>query len=347
MKIMLFSDIHWSTSSSMITMRGERYSKRLELLIKSLNWIEDLSLKLGCEREICLGDFCDKSVLTDEEISALKEIKWNALKKYFIIGNHESGQHDLKFSTVNALDNPNIKIISKPTRIDSEKNTYYFLPYIVESDREDLKTILERIDQDLPSKQNKIIFSHNDIAGQNYAGFISKIGFSIKEIEDNCDLYLNGHLHNQQWVTKKILNVGSSSAHNFTNDSIVYKYGVWVLDTDTLKLEFYENPYSLNFYKFEILVEKDLFKLDKIKDNSCLSIKLTSDLYEKTKEYLDMKKDKILAERLTPIKSVENTNSEVSIQDLQSDHLEMLIKFCKETLENSDILNTELAEICK
>lgn len=39
--------------------------------------------------------------------------------------------------------------------------------------------------------------------------FISKAGFDINDIEDNCDLFINGHLHNGSKITDKIFNVGN------------------------------------------------------------------------------------------------------------------------------------------
>ena len=61
------------------------------------------------------------------------------------------------------------------------------------------------------SSKGKIIFSHNDIAGMNLGHFTSKDGFSIDEINDNCVLFINGHLHNSSWVGRKykIYNAGN------------------------------------------------------------------------------------------------------------------------------------------
>ena len=57
-----------------------------------------------------LGDFFDRSAITDEEISALKEIVWNDKLKYFLVGNHESSRADLQTSSTNALRRENIVI---------------------------------------------------------------------------------------------------------------------------------------------------------------------------------------------------------------------------------------------
>ena len=148
-----------------------------------------MSKEKNCDLEVCLGDFCDRSDLTDEEISALREIKWNDIKKYFVVGNHESAQHELTFTTMQAIDNGNISIINRPTGVVIDDNTYYFIPYFIDSDRPSFKEMID--DMKVESRGKKIVFSHNDIAGINYAGFISKSGFNKEEIESSCDLFLN------------------------------------------------------------------------------------------------------------------------------------------------------------
>jgi len=45
----------------------------------------------------------------------------------------------------------------------------------------------------------------------NLGHFTSKDGFSIDEINDDCVLFINGHLHNASWVGRKykIYNAGN------------------------------------------------------------------------------------------------------------------------------------------
>ena len=304
-----------------------------------------MSKEKNCDLEVCLGDFCDRSDLTDEEISALREIKWNDIKKYFVVGNHESSQHELTFTTMQAIDNGNISIINRPTGVVIEDNTYYFIPYFIDSDRPSFKEMIDNMK--VESRGKKIVFSHNDIAGINYAGFISKSGFNKEEIESSCDLFLNGHLHNGQKISDKIYNLGSFSAHNFTNDSFNYRYGAWILDTDDMSLEFIENPFSLNFYKLNIVEESDLKQLSKIKNNSVLSIRYSTHLANKLESELNKIKEKlIVTPRMMAIRETANA-SEIKIQDLRSNHLERLVTFCRQVLTNSDILEAELAELCK
>lgn len=343
MKILFFSDVHWNTYSSIVRKRGDIYSERLEHLIDSMNWVNEQAVAHNCDAMICAGDFFDKAQATDEEITALREIKWNDKTCYFLCGNHESSVADLRFSTLKALEADNHIIVSEPLiwKFNNDADEIRFLPYVTESDR---KPLAEYFGKGLGKT---IVVSHNEIQGINYGGFESKLGFSIKEIEENCDLFLNGHLHNTEWVTKKILNVGSFSAHNFTNDSTRYKYGAWILDTDTMKMEFLENPYGFYFYKLDILSEADLSQLAKIKNKAVVNIKTTKELIESVKNALEDKTGLIETKITIERRFQESDGGTVDISALTTDHLQKFIEFCRANIANGKVLEDELAEICK
>ena len=345
MKILLFSDVHWSTYTSIVRTRGAKYSTRLEYLIKSLNWTNKFAVDQNCSMMICAGDFFDKAIITDEEATALKDITWNNLPKYFLCGNHESSVNDLRFNALKVLEEKDSHIISSTGQCLNISNicNICFLPYITETNRHNLKEYLPtNIDP-----HHLIVISHNDIAGINYGGFVSKSGFSVEEIEHNCELFFNGHLHNSAWISNKVLNLGSMTAHNFTNDSFKYEYGVWIFDTDTFRLTFFENPFSLNFYQLEALNEADLDKDWKLKNNAVLSIKcsdlLVSNTLEKLKNYNIIDKRFIVE---TSKATLEEASPDIQL-DTKNNYLQQLIDYCNKQLEHTQILEEELTQICQ
>lgn len=339
MKHLFFGDVHWSTSASLVKSNGLKYSTRLEHLIDSMNWINEIAIKYNCDEIDCCGDFFDRANCTDIEISALKEIKWSNIPCKFICGNHESSVSDLRYNMLNVFNHADIFI--EPTLENREDCDILFLPYATESDRKSLESYLD-------NRTNKplIIISHTDIAGINYGGFVSKSGYSISELSKTAALVLNGHLHNTEKVADNVINVGSLTAHNFTNDSFNYQYGAWILDTKTLELQFIENPYGFNFYKFEINKEKDLEIISSLKPNSVISIKCEDSFLAQLKEEIEKYKSNIIEHRITQVKSSKNTD-EVSIASLQVDHLSKFIDFCKANINNSEVLDIELAQVCK
>ena len=179
MRILLYTDNHFCTNSSIIRKNGEKYSIRLENQIKSVNWAEQLGIEKNCDMVIHLGDFFDKSELTAQEL----------------VGNHEMGSSDLQYNSLNALSKIG-KIVNEPYYMSGFGCRIIFLPYILETNRKPLQYYINSAIGDKWETQevkNTIILSHNDIAGIRYGQYISKQGFDAQEIYDSCNLFVNGH----------------------------------------------------------------------------------------------------------------------------------------------------------
>ena len=216
MRLLILGDCHWSSYSSIVRSRGEKYSTRLENLIKTMSWIEAEAVTKGCDTIVCLGDFFDQSELGAESITALQEVPWSEIPHWFIVGNHEMGRGNLEHSSSHLFNLlPNASVIDEVKFFNTNDTTIVSIPYILESNRKPLKEYLGNY----PLKENVIILSHNDIAGIQMGQFISTTGFSIEEIEENCDLFLNGHLHNGAEIGNKIINVGNITGQNFSEDA--------------------------------------------------------------------------------------------------------------------------------
>lgn len=341
MKILLYSDNHWSQYSSIVRKRGKKYSLRLENQVQSINWAHSLAKQLQCSTIFCLGDFFDKSELNSEEITALREIDWPSdIPYYFIVGNHEMGNHNHQFSSMkvfNLLDKS--IVIDTPRRLDICDLEIYVLPYITEDDRKPLKNyISEKTDK------KRIILSHNDLKGIQINGaFVSKTGFDIEEIESSCDLFINGHLHNGYQVSKKVINIGNLTGQNFSENANKYPHVIFVLDTETLRVDVYENPYALNFYKLEI-DENNLDSIDNVKNNSIVTIKCLDNIYDNVKSRVLSNKN-ILESRII-INRVQSEYSNITEDNLISlDHLQEFRNYILETLGQNEIIEEELSEV--
>ena len=349
MKILIYTDNHFSQYSSIVRSRGEKFSTRLENQIKSINWAEQLAIDKKCEKVIHLGDFFDKPELNAEELTALQEIKWADIEHIFLVGNHEMGINDLSYSSAHLFNMiPKAKVIDKIEEDGGFGYRLIYLPYILEGDRKPLQDYFNQLYQDMWSTQEfkkTIILSHNDICGIRYGQWESKIGFDIHDIESHCDLFINGHLHNQTQLTKKILNLGNLTGQNFSEDAEKYNHCAAILDTETLNVDLIVNPFALNFYKLEIFSLADFNKLDICKDESVLSIKTYQSLINDLKVTLSNKSN-IVTFRITTIPEPTKDNNSNDIQNLlKLDHIQQFKKYIKETLDNTDILNEELSYI--
>ena len=334
MKIGICGDIHYCINSSLITGKGEVYSKRLENCIKSINWFEDFTK--NCDINIYLGDFFDKSSLCAEELTSIKNINWNKISKYFLVGNHEMGQADLTTNSVNALSTIGT-VIDTPCLLD--EYTIGFLPYILNMDRKPLKDYFGG------DKLPKYIFSHNDLKGIQMGSFVSKEGFDISEVTSECKMFFNGHIHNGSKISDNILNVGNLTGQNFSEDAFKYQHRIYILDTNTGEIEKYINPFAYNFIKAKIdnLNELDL----SILDNIVLSVMCSNDNAVTVRNEID-NCSKIVASRINIIPDMNlSTNTQTLKTDLQVDHIKQFVEYMIEHIGDNDIVKNELEEIIK
>lgn len=346
MKILIYTDNHFCENSSILRLRGSKYSYRLENQIKCINWAENLAKEEGCEKIIQLGDFFDKATLNSEELTALKEIEWVDIPHIFLCGNHEMGSNDLEYNSLNALSKIG-EVITKPTIDTTDAYEIIYIPYILEANRKPLDYYIEQLEKENcsslcsnPTLKNKIVLSHNDIAGIQYGPVLSKQGFIFEQINKNCSLFINGHIHNQEKINEKVINLGNLTGLNFKEDGLKYKHSVMILDTNTLNYKLVDNPYALYFYKLESLqeVKSNINRFSR--DYSIATIKIKENENEEARELCDKL---FKTYRLLTIfnQSPQTDNKEL----ISSDYISQFKTYCLENIGNSDILKEELSQL--
>ena len=293
----------------------------------------------------------NKSSLKAEEITALTEVNWSAVSNLFITGNHESDTLNLNNSSINLMRlRPNTTVIDSPQSfmLDGENTQICFLPYITATNETEL--IIDDYFPNIEKADRRIVFSHNDLKGIQMGQFISKKGFGIENIEKFCDLFINGHLHNGAKISDKIINLGNACGQDFNEDAFRYSHNVAVLDTETLKLDYYENPEAFNFYKLYCnSVEELNTKLNKLKDNAVVWATVPENNYSEMKELINSNK-KVVCSRVTIQISATNKKSEsdIDIQNIKNiDYEKEFSNFIFEKLGYSDTLKEELQEVFK
>ena len=335
MKILVYGDAHFSEYSSIIRGLGDKYTPRLENLILSINWVEELAEKENCGLIVNLGDFFDKPDLTSREISAFKEIKWSSLIPHIhLCGNHEMGSSNHIHSSCNVFSViKDHSVISSPCIYEYNNKKIGLLPYILENNRKSLEEYF--------NKHCDIIFSHNDIKGIQMGNIISQSGFSVDEIQRQCSLFINGHIHNGMIVAPHVINCGNITGQNFNEDASIYEHHALIVDTDILEVLSCENPYAFNFYK---LLNGNTSDFSKLKANSVISVECDSTDLENVKTKINS--FNVLFSRLLTKES--NTHIEHNdIETLSIDHIEEFKKFMLENIGEDDLVREELGEICK
>lgn len=346
MKFLIFSDPHWSQNTSVVRTIGNKYSTRLENLIQSMNWLEDLAVQMNCKKIICAGDFFDSTQLNSQEVSALKEINWSPLEHIFLTGNHEASTTTLEFSTLNVFELlPNSTVINQPQTTILHNVEFCYLPYISEKNRKPLETYFgPRTDK------KRIIISHNDLKNIQYGGYISTSGVDLDDIVNNCDLFLNGHIHNCSWVNPVTLNIGNLTGSAFGEDGYKYQHYVIIVDTDKIEDDpiFIENPFAFNFFKLDFTnktnqeVENILYQL--VDKHPVVSATVTEENHDFVKQLLD--KICVVSRVVSSSAVIKKELSDTSVFN-GIDHLQQFREYVKQVFGNNDICNEELETIMR
>ena len=338
-KYLIYTDVHFCQYSSIVRKRGQKYSVRLHNLIDSISWAEHLADSEECDSVFMLGDFFDRSDLNAEEITALQDVYFSKIPHYFLTGNHDANIASLEFSTAQIFNSIDARVITDVVKEEiNDKVDLYFVPYLTNDIRKPLTEYLSNNDK------KKVILSHNDIAGIQYGKFKSTGGFDLEEILDNCNLFINGHLHNGYVINDKIVLVGNLTGLNFNEDANRYDHYAYIMtieDDGTIKLEPKINPVALNFYKLHISSERDLGKLDSLKSNSVLSTSCSGDLIRRVEEKL--KSLSVVDYKIFASYNYASSEDSEDFDFKVEDHLQQFINYIRTKIEPSKILDEEIS----
>ncbi len=345
MRVLYYGDVHWSQYTSILRSRNEYHSLRLDNLIFSVNWAEEQAANFNCSAVIIGGDFFNSNFINAEEASALQHLRWAPISHLFITGNHETNVSNLEYSTCDLFNLcPNSRVVSKPEyyMIEGTDCEFCFLPYILERDRKPLESYFG------VKHSKRIIFSHNDLKDVNYGNFVSPEGFEVEDIHNNCDLFINGHIHHYNHITEKIINGGNLDGQNFTENEN-YRHGVLIIDTDTLTVEFVDNPYAIYFRKLDCTKINNEEKFESIINNlsgaHVLTIKVNEDFANIAKQQMKtLIRPNILEYRII-VERTKATDYNIDNKLEHVDHLEQFKNYVYANIGNSQIIQDELAAI--
>lgn len=187
-----------------------------------------------------------------------------------------------------------------PAEIKFDNTNVLFLPWINQGNYEEsLKAIQE--------SNARIVLGHLEIQGfQMYKGAFNDIGFSPSMFQ-RFELVLSGHFHHRS-ARDNIRYLGSTYEMNWSdyNDP----RGFHVLDTDTLELEYIQNPYRM-FHKIFY---------DDVKDNNDDLLKMNLEHLKDTyvKVVVKNKKNPYLFDRF--IDRIINEFPPVNIQTVEDNY---------------------------
>lgn len=320
MKFLIVADMHLSYTSSILPIyqKDSMYTTRLQYIIDTVKWYENLAKEQNVDYIINLGDLTDSNILRAEELTALAEAyscrNKDSIPELYIVGNHDTLTDDHRYNATSILRSiPGFTIFNEPTKIKLESNNdskeVTFLPYMN----------WKNIDHEFLKKYNSdILFSHIDITGSSlYKAFGIDVGIDPNLLCMYFNNVYNGHIHLQERLEcskNNVWNVGSLTSSSFS-DSNKYIPGAHIVDTTKNSFETIPNPYNILFRKFSINsitdLKTQLSKLDKTY-RYVLRIDVPYSLKEEISKLLE-KEEYIIANRLIiNRKNIDISNNDVA-----------------------------------
>lgn len=193
---------------------------------------------------VCLGDTFDRrKYINFNSLQNCKRYFFDELDRRNIKVHMLVGNHDVAYKNTNDVNSPdlllreykNITTYSSPITIDIEGRLILMLPWICSGNYEESM-------QAIDSSPADVCFGHLELEGyqmfkgqENYEGFDPKL---FKKF----DLVCSGHFHHRQ--TKGNITYLGNPYQMFWNDYDDPR-GFHIFDTETLELEFIENPYTI------------------------------------------------------------------------------------------------------
>lgn len=256
MKILMYSDLHISKTSSILpNISDSIYTYRQKMIIETGKYLANLADVEKPDLIINLGDTFDQHTVTSYDINVASEFfkcfRLLNIPHLVLVGNHEMLNGN--FNAIALINNiNNITVIDKPSTVNTniiipnikENIQLAFLPYC------DYKDIL-----DFPEGQ--FLFSHQDIQGSSIRGNITlPTGIEPSTLKDKYSLVFNGHIHKPS-ILGNVVNVGSVTTHSFSDDNNSVPQ-CYIFDTQTMNLNTYKPTVCPLFRKMEVQTQQEL-----------------------------------------------------------------------------------------
>ena len=205
-------------------------------------------LKKKIKKVIHLGDIFDRRKFANiKTLNSFRErfVEWfekNGVELHIIVGNH-----DVYYKDTNRVNAPKeilgnryskVKIYEEPEIVKFGKTKILFLPWI---NRENGEKSMELID----SKEASVVMGHLELSGfKMYRNSVCLHGMD-KNVFEDYELVMTGHYHHKSTVGN-IAYLGST--YEITWSDYNDPRGFHIFDTDTLELEYHQNPHKI-FHK--------------------------------------------------------------------------------------------------
>jgi hypothetical protein len=322
MKVLLITDQHFGVRNDS-QVYVEYYKKFYSEIV--IPFIEAYKIK----HVLCLGDTFDRrKSINFNSLEAAKEMWFDPLESMGVKLTMLVGNHDIYYKNTLRVNAPslllgeygNIQIIDNPSEFDIDGLTILGIPWICDDNRSRVYELLEK-------SVSPLCVGHLEFNGfETVPGVVMDHGIDVGSFK-KFDKVLSGHFHTRS--NKDNIYYLGNPYELYWNDYQA-KRGFHILDTETLDLKFYRNPFTM-FHK-EFYNEDTV---DLTKDYSVLQNKYIKLIVEKKEDALlfDRFVKLIYDSQPAELKIIEDLSVEYPEDDLDmesEDTMTVLEKFVDE-----------------
>jgi len=229
MKIGIFTDFHWGVNKN----NYEKVQTGIEVMQK----FAARMVEAEAEEIIFCGDWNhsrDYLHVNTQELArqALEQFSMYFKKIHFIVGNHDC--HYKNSNDVNSVEQfnriPGVIIYKDYDEVEMGGKKFAFCPWGYNPKKE---------------KHLDAAFGHFDFTGAQLLGAVNKGSYTMDQLTAVAPLIFSGHFHiRKEYETKtgNILTIGCPYEQNWGD--VGNKKGFYVLETDTMEYEYFENEFS-------------------------------------------------------------------------------------------------------
>lgn len=335
MKILAFGDIHFHHTHRFSHITPEGFTVRELEHLQCADVIIDLVEKEKIDRVVFLGDLW--SVVGDnmscQTLHAVTEFFYKFAEKhvniYAIVGNHDLGSHignRYSHKLKPFMSWANMYVYDKPTI----NNNFVYMPYCISD--EQAQAFLENI----PNKENKIVFSHLEIKGFPLGnGIETQHGVELSLLKQ-FKMVLQGHYHSGTSFGKNIQIAGSTQRLSF-KDQGKARNNILIYDTETNTIE----RRSFNCPDWLTFTDDNIDDVLKISNDNYVKLDITTDLLltHEIKEKLSHVKGTDIHIDITRLSINRNVTEEVQPEN----EIEVITQFINKS-DNTDEEKKELID---
>jgi DNA repair exonuclease SbcCD nuclease subunit len=237
MKVLVITDQHFGVRNDSLTY-VEYYRKFYN------NVIIPFIVKFKIEHVLCLGDTFDRRKSVNfNSLEAAKDMWFDPLEKMGVKMTMLVGNHDIYYKNTLRVNAPslllgeyaNISIMDGPGEFLLGSLPVLGIPWICDDNRSRVYELLEQ-------STSSLCVGHLEFTGfETVPGIVMQHGISAEPF-GKFEKVLSGHFHTKS--TKGNIHYLGNPYQLYWNDYQAVR-GFHILDTETLDLKFYKNPYML------------------------------------------------------------------------------------------------------